>query len=93
MAESIFRIKKAVNGIKGRRLGLSGPIKIQSVKQIKSGETHYNYLLIINSRNFLLRLTSVRKDKRGRNSWGAAFLHSHEVYLPFPAQKSLLFLP
>lgn len=72
MAESIFRIKKAVNGIKSRQLGLSGPIRIQSVQAIKSGETHYNYLLIINGRKFLLRLTSVRKDSRGKNSWGAA---------------------
>ena len=72
MAESIFRIKKAVNGIKSRQLGLSGPIRIQSVKAIKSGETHYNYLLTINGRKFLLRLTSVRKDDRGKNSWGAA---------------------
>ena len=71
MAESIFRIKKAVNGIKSRQLGLSGPIRIQSVQAIKSGETHYNYLLIINGRKFLLRLTSVRKDSRDKNSWGA----------------------
>ena len=84
MAESIFRIKKAVNGIKGRRLGLSGPIKIQSVKQIKSGETHYNYLLIINSRNFLLRLTSVRKDNKGKNSWGAA-----RINMEFDGIKSI----
>lgn len=72
MAESIFRIKKAVEEIKGRQLGLSEPIRVQSVQTVKSGETHYSYLLIINNRKFLLRLTSVRKDKRGRNSWGAA---------------------
>ena len=68
MAESIFRIKNAVKEIKGRQLGLSEPIRIQSVQAIKSGETHYNYLLIINNRKFLLRLTSVRKDDRGKNS-------------------------
>jgi len=72
MAESIFRIKNAVKEIKGRQLGLSEPIRIQSVQAIKSGETHYNYLLIINNRKFLLRLTSVRKDDGGKNSWGAA---------------------
>ena len=72
MAESIFRIKTAVKEIKSRQLGLSEPIRVQSVQAIKSGETHYNYLLTINSRKFLLRLTSVRKDDRGKNSWGAA---------------------
>ncbi|MGC8483640.1 MAG: aminoglycoside phosphotransferase family protein, partial [Thermodesulfobium sp.] len=53
-------------------LGLNTPIKVENIQAIESGETHYNYLLTINGRKFLLRLTSVRKDDKGGNSWGAA---------------------
>lgn len=84
MTESISRIKKAVNRIKSRQLGLSTPIKVQNIQAISSGETHYNYLLTINGRKFLLRLTSVRKDDKGGNSWGAA-----RINMEFNGIKSL----
>ena len=84
MAGSIFRIKKAINWIKSRQLELDEPIKIQNVQPIASGETHYNYLLTINGRRFLLRLTSVRKDDKGGNSWGAA-----RINMEFEGIKSL----
>ncbi len=72
MIEDIFRIKRAVGRIKSGQIGLKGLLRIESIRAIKSGETHYNYLLTINGRSFLLRLTSVRKDNKGKNSWGAA---------------------
>ncbi len=74
MTKEMDNVKEAIYRIGGRTLGISEPFLLRSIHEVSSGEAHYNYIVDISGKKFIVRLSAVRKDDKGGNSWAVSHI-------------------